>query len=126
MFLLDSDIVVWILRNDVKVTRAIEKLSIQGQLAVSTITIAEIFKNIFPEELPRSNNFFTTNTVFDVTSEIAKQSGYYWQDFHKKLANLSITDCIVAATAKNQNVKVVTLNTKHFPMKDIEVINPLS
>lgn len=126
MFLLDSDIVVWVLRNEPKILKAVEKLATKDQLAVSTITIAEIFKNIFPEELPRTNNFFLNNSIFDVTSEIAKQSGYYWQDFHKKLANLSITDCIVAATAKNEKAKLVTLNNKHFPMKDIEVLNPLS
>lgn len=124
MFLLDSDIVIWLLRNDTKIVKIVGKLANQGELAVSAITIAEIFKNIFPEELSTTESFFSKNKVFDVTAEIAQKAGFYWRDFHKKFANLSITDCIVAATAQHKNVDLLTLNIRHFPMTDINIIKP--
>jgi len=61
----------------------------------------------------------------DVTPLIAKQGGFYWQQFHKKLQNLSLADCLIAGTANANSLILVSLNTKHFPMKDIRILNPL-
>jgi predicted nucleic acid-binding protein len=59
----------------------------------------------------------------DVTPFVAKQGRFYWQQFHKKLQNLSLADCLIAATANVHEVTLVTLNRKHFPMKDIKLLD---
>lgn len=125
MFLLDSDITIWLLRKNKPVIKAVEKLLAEDVTGISTITIAEVYKNIFPEEEKDTQNFIYKQAVFDVTTEVAKSAGRYWQVHNKKLIGMSITDCIVAATAKDQKATLVTLNTKHFPMSDIKILNPL-
>lgn len=125
MYVLDSDIVIWILRGDEKVISALDDLVGKSKTGVSTITIAEIYKFAFPSEFFKTAEVIEQHQVFNLTSGIAKEAGLYWNQFHKQLLNLNLIDTIVAATAKAYNAALVTLNTRHFPMADIKVVNPL-
>lgn len=125
MYILDSDIVVWYLRGEDRIVEAVERTVKPDETGISTITIAEVYKHIFESEISKTENYLKLQVIIPVDQEIAKSAGFYWQKFSKKLKNLSITDCIVAATAKTQNAPLLTLNTRHFPMKDIKVVSPL-
>lgn len=124
MYLLDSDIVIWVLRRDKKITRAVDKLTIDDTVGISTITIAEVYKNAFPEEFAETERLISKQIAFSVDSKVARLAGQYWKKFRPKLEKLSLSDTIIAATAKFQDATLVTLNTKHFPMDDIKVISP--
>lgn len=124
MYLLDTDVLIWILRGDSEIINKISQLKDQSLLAISVISISEIYKNIFPSELTATENFLNQHVIFDVDINIAKTAGFYWQKYNKGLKNLSLTDCLIAATANTHGFTLVTLNTKHFPMKDIKVLNP--
>jgi len=125
MFLIDTDVLIWVLRGNKKYEEYLQKLKDKETISISTITIAEVYKNIFPSEIIKTENLILELQTWDINPLIAKQGGLYWQEYSKKLKNLSLTDCLIAATANVHNAKLVTLNTKHFPMKDISVINPL-
>jgi predicted nucleic acid-binding protein len=125
MFILDSDIVIWILREDPKIIESIHKLTSDVDLAVSALTVTEIYKNIFPSEIVKTETLFDRLRIFDVTREIAKDAGYYWQEYARKLTGLSLADCVIASTTKVNKAILLTLNTRHFPMTDIKVQNPL-
>ena len=43
----------------------------------------------------------------------------------KQLKNLSLMDCFIESTANVYNLTLVSLNARHFPMKDIKTLNPL-
>jgi predicted nucleic acid-binding protein len=124
MYLIDTDILIWILRGNKKYEIYLQELKNNGSLSISTITIAEIYKNIYPSEMVKTENLLQELQTWDVTESIAKQGGLYWQQFSKKLKNLNLTDCLIAATANVNNLKLVTLNIKHFPMHDIHVAHP--
>jgi len=133
MYLIDTDVLIWVLRgNDAsglllgneKYLKFLQKLKDKEPLSISTITIAEIYKNIFPEEIIKTENLLQEFQIWDVTTSIAKQAGLYWQQYSPKLKNLNITDCLIAASANMSNSTLVSLNIKHFPMKDIKVLNP--
>lgn len=70
-----------------------------------------------------TENVLNELEVWDVTASIAKQAGLYWQQYSKRLKNLSLTDCLIAGTVNVNNLVLVTLNVKHFPMKDIRMLN---
>lgn len=118
MYLIDTNVLIWILRGRSEYVHWFTSLGDQPQF-LSTITIAEIYKNIFPVELTRTEELLDEFNVLDVTAVIAKQSGLYWQQFSKRYKNLHILDCIIAATAREHNLELITLNKKHFPMTDI-------
>lgn len=125
MFILDTDIVIWILRGEQKIISAIDNLIGKNKTGISTITVAELYKFAFPSEYSDNEDFINHQQIFPVTQSIAKDAGLYWNQFHKKLLNLSITDTIIAATAKSVTATLLTLNTRHFPMTDIKVASPL-
>ncbi|OGD83162.1 hypothetical protein A3A54_01035 [Candidatus Curtissbacteria bacterium RIFCSPLOWO2_01_FULL_39_62] len=125
MYLLDTDIIIWVLRGNKKYEELLQNLKDKDTLSISTVTIAEIYKNIFPSEIVKTENVLGELETWDVTSSIAKQAGLYWQEYVKQLKNLNLTDCLIAATANVNNLTLVSLNTKHFPMKDIKTLSPL-
>jgi predicted nucleic acid-binding protein len=125
MYLLDTDVLIWVLRGKREIVEKVSQLKDESSLSISVISIAEIYKNIFPSELTPTEDYLLQHIQLDVNQKIAKIAGLYWQEFSKQLKNLSLTDCFIAATANVHGAKLITLNTKHFPMKDILVINPL-
>ena len=125
MYLIDTDIIIWILRGNKKYEELLQGLKDKDSLSISTVTIAEIYENIYPSEIVKTEKVLNELQTWDVTPEIAKQAGLYWQEFIKSLKNLSLMDCLIASTANVNNLTLVSLNTKHFPMKDIKILNPL-
>lgn len=77
---------------------------------------------MFPSEIIPTEELLGELQIWNVTSTIAKQAGWYWQQYIKRLKNLHIIDCLLAATAKIHDLTLVTLNTRHFPMKDIKIM----
>lgn len=125
MYLLDTDVLIWVLRGRKDVIDKVSKLKATDNISISVITIAEIYQNIFPSELVEIEEYLSRHIIFEVDQKIAKIGGLYWQQYTKRLKNLSLTDCLIAATANVNNATLVSLNTKHFPMKDIQLLNPL-
>lgn len=125
MYLLDTNILIWIIRGEKKYVDWFNKLKGEITLSISTLTIAEIYKNTYPAELIRTDQIIDDCDILDVTSSIAKQGGLYYQMYIKKLRNLHIIDCIIAATSREHDLILLTLNTRHFPMSDIRVIDPV-
>ena len=125
MFLLDTDVLIWILRGRKEVKNKVSKLKEESPLAISVVSIAEIFRNIFPSELSTTEDFLNLHIIFELDQKTAKIAGLYCQQYQKQLKNLSLEDCMIAATANTNNLTLVSLNTKHFPMKDIKLLNPL-
>lgn len=124
MYLIDTDVLIWVLRGNKIYQDFLVKLKDEEPLSISVITIAEIYKNIYPAEMVKTENVLNEFLNLEVNAAVAKQAGLYWQQFIKRLKNLSLTDCLIAATASVNNITLVSLNSKHFPMKDIKVINP--
>lgn len=125
MYLLDTDVLIWAIRGRTDIVEIIESLTRKSSTCISTISIAEIYKNVFPSEITSTDEYLVRHLIFPIDVSIAKQGGLYWQQFTKKLKNLSLDDCLVAATAKIHDMYLVSLNTRHFPMRDIKVLDPL-
>jgi|SRR3989338_2825453 len=125
MYLLDTDVFIWILRGRKDVVNKVSALRNKSPLSLSVITIAEVYQNIFPSELLTTEEHMEKHIIFDTDAKIAKIAGLYWQQYSKQLKNLSLTDCLIAGTANVNDLVLVSLNVKHFPMKEIQTLNPL-
>ena len=126
MYLLDTDVLIWILRGREDIVEKVSELKETSNLCISVISVAEIYKNIFPSELTTTEDFLDQHIIFDTDQKIAKIAGLYWQQYNKQFKTLSLADCLIAATANENNLTLVSLNIKHFPMNDIKVLNPQS
>ena len=121
MYLIDTDVLIWVLRGNNKYSDLLISLKDNDALSISTVSIGEIYKNLFPSELIKTENFLNEFQTWDITASIAKQAGLYYQQYSKQFRNLNLTDCLIAATANVNNLALVSLNVKHFPMNDIKI-----
>ena len=123
-FLMDSDILIDHLRKD---KNALDFLEIEIEhgslLFVSVISRVEIYAGIKKGEEGIVKSLFEMLTSVDVDVAIADRAGEYLRKFGKSHA-LNIGDSLIAATAKEMGLRLITRNVKHYPMKDIEVFKP--
>ncbi len=124
-YLLDTDVLIWILRGNKKVVSKVKKLVGNKRQAISVISVAEIYKNLFPSEVEKTSELFEASEILPVDYKVAKLAGLYWRDYYKKYKGLSLADCLIASSASLNNLKVVSGNEKHFCMLKGKVVNPL-
>lgn len=115
----DTDVLVDFLRGDEQAAGFMD--SHAGRAMVSAITVAEVFAGVRTErEAERIDALFASLEVVPVTTPIARRAGLYRVRFRKSHGT-GIADAVVAATAKEGQARLATLNTRHFPMfEDLE------
>ena len=125
MHLIDTDVIIWVLRNNQKYKKLLKKLSGKGVLYISTITIAEVYKNIYPTEYTDTEEILNQFRGLDVTPPIAKQGGFYWQEHHKNLQNLNYnSDTIKLIKEHPKNASdIVSMFSDIPPDVDMIVMN---
>lgn len=122
--LVDTNILIDHLRNKSEATNfLIKNIKIGIRLGFSVITRIELFAGMKVSEKRYIECLLMSMQPVPVTDDIAQMAGEYMNLYRKSHA-LTIPDAIIAATAKYEAAELVTLNIKHFPMKDIDIIRP--
>lgn len=96
----------------------------KGKIALSTITIAEVLSKASKEEREKLKLLTSKFGALPVDEVVAEIAGHYRLQFSRKKKRVYLLDCLIAATAKLYNLKLVTKNNQNYPMKDIQVLNP--
>jgi predicted nucleic acid-binding protein len=126
--LLDTDIVIWLLRKNETYTNTFIEAQNNGNLfLLSPIVSAEIYAGAFKKEyhtIEQLFNFFEPLALDTYTGKIA---GEYANKYRKSHHTISLEDYLLAATAKQEKALLWTGNRKHYPMSsDIEFYGTLS
>ena len=112
--LFDTDVMVDFLRGHSKAVALVKRHA--GAVSLSSIVVAELYAGVKGHrELSTLGDLITFCRVVPVTSEIARAGGLYKRDFGKS-HGVGLADAIIAATAETENIDLMTLNVKHFPM----------
>jgi predicted nucleic acid-binding protein len=85
-----------------------------GQICVSTVTIAEFFSGVRPDQRGESHIFLEQLTHWDITTEIAIRAGALRYDLARRGRALLIPDALIAATALAYGAVLVTANISDF------------
>jgi len=114
--LFDSNILIDYLRDDTEAVECVE--SQPSQLSISTIVEAELYAGVHDEDERRRIEIMLGEfQVFPVTRPIALLGGLFKRDYQPSHGT-GLADALIAATADVHEVRLVTLNEKHFPMLD--------
>jgi predicted nucleic acid-binding protein len=112
--LLDTNIVIDILRDRPEATALISKL--RQRPSISVASIMEVYRGARSRaEESKIERQLAAMKVLVITADIAQAAGRlakHYQPSH----GLDDIDALIAATAKHHALKLVTLNIKHFPM----------
>jgi len=114
-FLLDSDVVIWLLRGRQKVVEHVEKLAGRGQLLVSAITRAEVASGMRADEERATLRLLDGLTTVPVSGDIADHAGKMRCALRKRGITVHLPDAIIAATAADLDAELHTCNPKHYP-----------
>jgi len=117
--LLDTDILVDYLRGRPQAAAYLEARS--ELLLISVITVAELYAGVREgEERRRMAQFLSSFEIIPLDAEIAQLGGLYRRDYAAS-HGLGLADALIAATANLSQARLATLNTRHFPMLEVEV-----
>lgn len=113
--LVDSTLVIDVTRG---VPAAIEWVDQQaGLLAASEVTRSEVLQGMRSAERARVAAALDSLQWFPVDERVSTRAGELGREYRAS-HHLGIADLLVAATALEHGLELVTSNVKHFPMVD--------
>jgi hypothetical protein len=117
--LLDTDVVIDYLRG---VRQAVEFVDESGhEVHLSAVTVAELYAGARQAEMEDLRKVLGTFATVTVSLEIARTGGLLRRQYMRS-HGVGIADALIAATAQEVAMPLVTLNRKHFPM--LPVVTP--
>jgi predicted nucleic acid-binding protein len=118
--LIDTDVIIEYLRGREQAIRYVE--SLEGELYVCAITIAELYSGVKgADEESVLERFLSAFEVIPLDQQLARLGGLCRRS-HQPAHGTGLADAIVAMSAKSVGAVLVTFNKRHYPMiDDLEV-----
>ncbi len=111
---MDTDVLIEYLRGREKAIEYLEGLV--SELNISVISVAELFAGVRGSEEEGSlKHFLLAFTVLPVTEKVARTGGLYRREYRQSHGT-GLADALIAATADELGLNLVTFNHRHFPM----------
>lgn len=122
MYLLDTDTIIYNLNGDPTVRRNIQS-HVDDPMMISAPTLMELYYGAYKSERKTSNLskirlLAQSIEVIPAGPDIADTFGSLKSDLEASGSRLDDFDLIIAATALAHNLKLVTINEKHFSRID--------
>lgn len=125
-FLLDSDVLIDLLKGHAPTIQALRHFPIRTRMYYSAISEAELWAGVPTdegEEAQALSRLLSSMEPVAIDGSVARAAGRYRHDYQASHGT-SLADALVAASAKIHSLSLITRNTRHFPMKDIQVLQP--
>jgi len=117
MILVDTDIIIWILRGNETFRDALKKMVIEtkGDIFITPIQFAEIYAGIRPNEEKRIEKFFSSFNIISIDKDTGRLAGLFMKQYGKS-HHVTLADALIAASSELNHFKLWTGNRKHYPM----------
>jgi predicted nucleic acid-binding protein len=123
-YLLDTSVIIDALNNKHGRNNLLHRLVNGGNsLACCPINITEVYAGMRPKEADATQIFLQSLEILPITWAVAKLAGQLKREYGQKGKPISVTDAIIAATALDNSLTLLTDNTKDFPMNDLSLFN---
>ncbi len=124
IFLFDTNVLIDHLKGKKEATDLLTKSAVnKGLLVCSVISVIELKTGMRQDEEQQLARFMMAFDKKEVTVGIADIAGTY-MNLYGKSHGINMADAIIAATARSSGAKLYTLNRKHYPMTDIDIVKP--
>ena len=120
-YLLDSNVLILHLREDPEVVALLTRWATQHDLYISVLTRTEILAGMRSQEEGLTMNLLNSLTNLTVDRFIADRAGRLIYDYAQRGFQVSFPDALIAATALERDLTLVTTDAQHFPMLERQV-----
>jgi len=117
--LLDSDVIIELLRDNPRVVSAAAELAAAGIGTYCTpVSWAEVYEGLRAGEEPATDGFFEARGEVILDARAGRQAGKYLARYARS-HGLEVPDALIAAAAVTTGLRLWTLNRRHYPMTDV-------
>jgi len=117
----DSDVLIWHLRGQVKAANFLAGLSGSGaDLWIGAVQRAEIVFFLRPGEAEPTMQLLTRFKTAPIDAEIVDAAGALYRQWNPS-HGIEVNDALLAATVMKSGGRIFTLNLKHYPTPDLLV-----
>jgi predicted nucleic acid-binding protein len=117
VIIIDSDILIWILRGRADIKDAFVRLveHVENRLFITPVQMAEIYAGLKDREKIDTSLFLDSFQCLAADAAVGKLAGEYLR-LYKKSHGMTMADAVIGACAKIYGMRVWTMNRKHYPM----------
>lgn len=120
---IDTNILIELLKKNAPiVARFLTLIEAETTILISPIVVAEVYAGAFKREHKDIEALFAICQFIPMDAQTGRVAGQYANQFAKAFQGIALEDYIMAATAKTCACPLWTLNRKHYPMSDIELL----
>jgi predicted nucleic acid-binding protein len=119
--LLDTNILIRYLRKTPGYLELLRTIGARGWTYISVMTRLEIVRGMQERERKETFDLLDSLEIIPMTTEIADSAGELIRSWRARGITLGDADAIIAASALQEGLPLVTTNAKHFPMPDLVV-----
>jgi len=121
ILLLDTTVLIDTLRASQNRRAFLADLVAAGHtLATAAINIGEVYAGMRPTEELRTEAFLSSLDCYPMSGAIARRAGSLKSAYARQGQTLSLADMIVAATALEHGLTLLTDNRKDFPLPELQ------
>lgn len=120
-YLLDTNILIRCLRKTVGYRELLTTLAASDWLTISAMTRFEVIRGMRDHERESTFDLLNSLETLTVSAEIADAAGEIVRTGRTKGFSHEDADAVIAATAMQHNLALVTTNARHFPMHNLVV-----
>ena len=92
---------------------------------ISILTYYELLKGAYTKkEQTAIEKLANSFDILNLNENIVIIASEFYRKYRKKGITLSNIDCLIMATAKEHNLKIITRNVRHYP--EIELLSDFS
>jgi predicted nucleic acid-binding protein len=118
--LLDTTVLIDVLRRRNDRPAWLAQLAESGhQLTTSAICVGEVHAGMRPGEEARAQGLLASIPCYPVSATIAAKAGDIRAEWSRRGITLTLTDMLIAATALEHGLALVTDNRKDFPIPEL-------
>ncbi len=118
--LLDTTFLIEVIRGQERAKKALVWAVNSGhELGMSALNLAEIYSGMRDHEERVAQEFLATLTCYPVSNSIAERGGRLRNAYARRGITLGLADAVIAATALEHGLALVTDNRKDFPMPEL-------
>jgi predicted nucleic acid-binding protein len=119
--IIDTDVLIWYMRGNVKAKKTIDKLD---SFYISVVTYMELVQGMRNKiELSSMRQFMRAHKVqvLYITEEISTKAMIYVEQNYLS-SSMQLADALIAATATSNGLPILTANDKHYKViKELEI-----